>query len=587
MSRNNDQFQYDIVIPVHKKDLQILEYCISFARKNLIGARRIIVISAEKHSNSAEWFDEKLYPFSIDLVRSYVGDSCGWYFQQLLKLYAPLVIPDILENVLVLDSDTVFFRRVRMFNSKGVALCNISKDTKICRKPFDIKVAAHIEKLLPALAVKNLPKKFQTLSGISHHMMFNRNLISEMMKKIEDHDVGKDPFYKIFLKHSDTTHSASEYQLYYCFLLIYHPDKIQFRKLRYKNTADINIKKYLKRFKYHYCSFHHYLRSTKFTSFRAKLKNFFTKTIAKFFVFEEWNVGIAKCLVSDFLTIPNQEIYWLRPKKFRADPFGFIDDSGNIKIFYEDYNLFKKRGRILCDSLDKNLQIISTKTALETKGHISYPYIFSDQNQKFALVESYKSNSLSLYKINEDSTFEKVKDLITNCAIVDPSIIKHDGIWWLFFNINNEGDENLYLAYSDDLLGEWKMHKKNPVKTNINSARSAGEIFYHENNLYRPAQNCSKTYGGSITINRINVLNSEEFSEAEYIEIFPNQLSTYPKGIHHVSSLRTCLESPLGKDSKQVLSKNMTLVDGKRKIFILHKPLISLFRNLKKIFLVN
>lgn len=568
MSKDNEKNQYDIVIPVHKKDLQILEYCIAFAKKNLIGARRIIVVSDQKHSNNAEWYDEKLFPFSIEEVRNYVGNSCGWYFQQLLKLYSPLVIPDILENVLVLDSDTVFFRKVHMLNSDGVALCNISKDTKICSRPFDIKVAEHIEKLSPELAVKNLPEKFQALSGISHHMMFNRDLIKEMMKKVENHDDEGDPFYKIFLKHSDVDYGASEYQLYYCFLLLFHPDKIQCRKLRYKNTADINIRKYSRRLKYHYCSFHHYLRSTKFQSYSIKLKNLILNKLSKIFLHEEWNVGIAKCAISDFLTIPNQQIKWLKPKKFRADPFGFIDKNGVRKVFYEDYKLCNKKGRILVSEIDENLKITSTKAALETDFHCSYPYIFSDQNQKFALVESYKSKALSLYKVKEDSTFEKVKDLIADLAVVDPSIVKHNGLWYLFFNINEQGNENLYLAYSDDLLGEWKMHKNNPVKSCEKSARSAGEIFSYQGNLYRPAQNCRKTYGGSITINKILELSPEIFKEAQDIEIYPDQLSPYPRGVHHISKL----------------SENETLIDGKRQIFVLSKPLISLYRNLKKIF---
>lgn len=561
---------YDVIIPTHKKDLQILEYCITFAKKNLIGARRIITISKEKYSQNAEWYDEALYPFSIDLVRQYVGDSCGWYFQQLLKLYAPLVIPGVSKNVLILDSDTVFFRKVKMLDNQGLPLFNVSKDDKICRRPFDIKVASHIEKLLPSLAIKNLPKKFQNLSGISHHMMFNQDLVLEMMKKIEENDPAKDSFYKIFLKHADKSHSASEYQLYYCFLLVYHPHRIRFRKLRYKNTADINIKKYLRRFKYHYCSFHHYLRSTKRKSWRVKIANFLAKNIGKFFFFEEWNLGIAKCPISNFITIPNQEIQWFKPNtlaNFRADPFGFTDDLGRGKIFYEHYRLLHKKGFIACATIDKKLNFIASKKVLTSLHHLSYPYIFSSDGQKLALVESYKSNTLSLYKINNDDTFEKVRDLITNCAIVDPSIIKHNEKWWLFFNINGQGDENLYLAYSDDLSGQWKMHRKNPIKSEIRSSRSAGEIFYHQENLYRPSQNCSQTYGGSIIINKITRLDEEEFKEIEETEIFPNQLCKYPDGLHHISSF----------------GPNLTLVDGKKTVFLFYKPLISLLRLIKKL----
>jgi len=210
--------EFDIVIPVHKKDLAVLEYCIEAARKKIVGARRIITISAKRYTNNAEWFCESKFPFSMDFVRQYTGDSCGWYFQQLLKLYAPLVIPDISENVLILDSDTVFFRKTKMFDSQGRPFYNISKDKKICRKPFDIAVEEHIQKLWPIISRNNLPEQFEGISGICHSMMFNRKILEQLFTKVEDHDNSGDKFYKIFLKHANKEHSASEYQIYFNFI---------------------------------------------------------------------------------------------------------------------------------------------------------------------------------------------------------------------------------------------------------------------------------------------------------------------------------------------------------------------------------
>ncbi len=557
--------EFDVVIPVHKKDLAVLEYCIEAAKKKLVGVRNIYIISREKYTNNANWIDEASFPFSLDLVKSYVGGASGWYFQQLLKMYSPLVIPGISENVLILDSDTVFFRKVKMFDDCGRPFYNISKDTKVCRRPFDQRVAVHIEKLLPDLAVKNLPAEFQDLSGISHNMVFNREVIKELFKKIEDFDGTGDPFYKIFLKHSDNSHSASEYQIYFCFLLIYHRDAVRFRRLNYKNTADINIKKYRRRFKYHYCSFHSYLRNTHIKSWRAIAKRFFDKIIGKLFLVNEWNIGVAKCGIEEFLTIPNQKINWLPYKSwvgFCADPFGFIDKEGKKNIFFEKYTYLERRGNISHFQIDENLNVVKESLVLSKPFHLSYPYIFSDNEQRFALVESYKANKLELYKIKEDATLEKVKDLITDMSVVDPSIVKYNNIWWLFFTINNQGDSKLHLAYSQDLLGDWKMHPKNPVKDDITSSRSAGEIFLHNGFLYRPAQNCKAAYGSSIVINKITTLDIENFQEETEIEVHPNQLDKYPHGLHTIATL----------------GKNMTLIDGKRRIFSICKPVISIAR---------
>ncbi len=272
--------EFDIVIPAHAKDLPILEFCIDAARKKIVGSRRIIVISKERYTDKAEWFDEALFPFSYDLVKSHVGEVAGWYFQQLLKFYAAFTIPDISENILILDSDTVFFRRVTMFDQKGRALYNISKDENIESRDFDQRVAANIRKLLPEIAVEKLPKEFQTVSGISHHMIFNREILRDLFTRVEKHDGSGEPFYKIFLKHADYSHSVAEYQTYFNFILVFHRNEMAIRKLNYKNTADPNVAKYRFRFKYHYCSFHSYLRDTKTNCLGTKFQKFLCKILS-------------------------------------------------------------------------------------------------------------------------------------------------------------------------------------------------------------------------------------------------------------------------------------------------------------------
>ncbi len=560
---------YDIVIPVHKKDLAILEYCIEAAKTKLVGVRRIITVSKERYTTNAEWFPESAFPFSLDEVRQYVGGSAGWYFQQLLKMYAPIIIDDIAQNVMILDSDTVFFKKTKMFDNTGKPYFNLSKDKKICRQPFDIEVEKHIQKLFPEISRNNLPQEFQAYSGIAHNMMFNRNFMQELFKKVEQYDGSGDKFYKIFLKHSNHEHSASEYQIYFNFLTIFHRDQIVMRKLKYKNTADINIKKYRKRFKYHYCSFHSYLRHKRGTCWKTKTEKFLCNLYKKLFQIEQWNIGVVKCNISQFLTLPNQQIQWLKKpclNEFRADQFG-VEIKGKKFIFFEKYLYCKRKGEIAALELSDDLKIISQKKILEKNTHLSYPYIFRDEEKNYAVIENHKAREVAIYKVLDDLSLEKIKVIFSNLDVVDPSIVKHEGKFWMFYTLASKGDSELYLAYCDELLGEWKMHKNNPVKVDLSNARPAGAIFSHKQNLYRPAQNCLNSYGASLKINQIVELSEENFAENEEIEITPNQLGAYPDGLHNISSL----------------GENLTLIDGKRKVFVLWKPLIYLCRLVFKI----
>ncbi|MDB6082063.1 MAG: hypothetical protein JWO53_1335, partial [Chlamydiia bacterium] len=122
----------DVVIPCTSKDLGTLEVCIRGIKKYGKNIHRVIVVSDKRYTDSAEWFDEKLYPFSkFDIALNILGEEAkarefqdapnsrlGWIYQQFLKLYAPFVIPKISSNVLILDADTVFVNPIAFTNSK-------------------------------------------------------------------------------------------------------------------------------------------------------------------------------------------------------------------------------------------------------------------------------------------------------------------------------------------------------------------------------------------------------------------------------------------------------------------------------------
>ena len=219
---------YDIIIPTTDKDLNTLELCISQCKKNLT-FDRIIVVSKKKYTDNAEWFSENYYPFNFESIQSIIGEHwrTGWYLQQLLKLYSFFIIPNLNDNILVLDSDTLILRKVNFFED-NLPLYNISNAR---HKPYFI----HMEKLHPSL--KRISK-----SGITHHMIFQRNVMLDLFNKVESyHD---EEFWKIFLYLVDITQKsgASEYEIYFNFIQIYHKNKFKIRKLKWENTKkkDLN-----------------------------------------------------------------------------------------------------------------------------------------------------------------------------------------------------------------------------------------------------------------------------------------------------------------------------------------------------------
>lgn len=303
-----------------------------------------------------------------------------------------------------------------------------------------------------------------------------------------------------------------------------------------------------------------------FKKISEKTKNF----IDKLFYYELWGIGIASLKIEEFLKNENIKVKWLKSKKYKfyqfsADPFGFKWNGNQKYIIYEKFDYRNKIGDIAVSRLDDNFNLVEEKLVISDQIHSSYPYVFLDENQFYVLIERNKSNSLDLYKMDAPDKLTKVKTLLYNSRVTDPTIIKYDNIWWIFFTSYEVGDNKLQIAYSDQLLGDWKMHPQNPVKISNVSSRSAGTPFLFENNLYRPAQNCSKCYGGSIIINKIIKLSKTEFVEEEFKEILPKKYDEYNLGVHTISAF-----------------EDITLIDGKKRKFSPFKVVVSFYRGFYK-----
>lgn len=336
-SQSIASFAIDAVIPAHPKDLETLEYCIKSIKKNVKNIRRIIVVSKSKLTDNAEWFDEALYPFSYPEVAKLVNNiNVGWNYQQLLKLYAPLTIPDISDNVLIVDADTVFYKKISFFDKNNRALYNLAKDQNLHASEFQINTLEHIKKiiyqvsdLIPELfddSQKNNPQRSQIFSqklnfldnkqkslalnlesGICHHMLMQKKVILSLFSTIEN-NFKNQKFYEIFLQNRQNSHGVAEYNLYFYFLISHFPNDYAIRLLDYKNTAKFqpifeNIRK-----KYHYCSYHSYMRKK---NFFQNIYNFFLKKFKKIFYFEQWNIGISTNKISDIFS-NNLKIEWLK-----------------------------------------------------------------------------------------------------------------------------------------------------------------------------------------------------------------------------------------------------------------------------------
>jgi hypothetical protein len=231
-----------------------------------------------------------------------------------------------------------------------------------------------------------------------------------------------------------------------------------------------------------------------------------------------WKIGLKKG-DADYIFLDQPE------NSFWADPFIVIDKQ-EIYLFIEELNPETQLGEIACVYLADDFRILEKKTVLKGNTHFSFPNTFYYQDAYYMIPENSDSNNLDLYKAScfpYEWQFEKT--LIKEVRFVDAVWIYHQGTYWLFANkindFEHDNNDNLYLYYSNDLFGnQWQSHIQNPIISDAGKSRNAGNIFAKEGRLFRPSQNCSKTYGANVVINEILELTTHNYREITTTSLF-------------------------------------------------------------------
>lgn len=284
----------------------------------------------------------------------------------------------------------------------------------------------------------------------------------------------------------------------------------------------------------------------------VRTREFLREEYHRAFRHDHWNVGIVDAPISSFLD-PGAKVpvRWL-PSPARgtyvADPFGIVRD-GRAEIFFESYDFRSDKGVIACLRQTRDAEITAPRVAIDLPVHASYPFLVEHEGAVYCIPETAHAGEISLYEATDfPHHWRRAATLLPDFAGVDPTLLEHDGRYWLFCTDLERGPfSDLHVWYAPEPFGPWTPHPRNPVKSDLRSARPGGTPFRFGGSLYRPAQDCSSGYGGSITINRVTRLTPEEFREEPVAVVRPFRDGPLTRGIHTLSALGS-----------------RTLVDGKR-----------------------
>jgi glycosyltransferase involved in cell wall biosynthesis len=265
------------------------------------------------------------------------------------------------------------------------------------------------------------------------------------------------------------------------------------------------------------------------------------------FCIMQWGIGFSNGDISQLIRSKkyNFTIKWLPTDNNSlsiADPFIFKSPDGNINLLYENFSMaeYGNYGKIDLIVLDQDFKPIINKRLMDTKSHLSYPFIFIENGKTYVIPEAHQSNRVAAYEFDfENNTLINEKVLIDNLPLIDSTILKFNNKYWLFATLggSNSDHSKLYIFHANSLFGNYLPHTKNPVRDSLDGSRPAGNFIFVDGEIYRPAQNCAKFYGRSITINKILVLTENDFKEEAYLDLESQKKSYYNIGIHTINSI--------------------------------------------------
>lgn len=256
----------------------------------------------------------------------------------------------------------------------------------------------------------------------------------------------------------------------------------------------------------------------------------------KYMIDDNWNIGFCEQTPDNLIQQKKlNKVQWLKHNYkdgWFADPFIYKVTDNEIIVFVEECNLFGYPKGIICELVvdRKTISLKERHVMLELGTHLSYPAIIRHKGKVYVYPENGQSGKLNIYEYDE--THHKLINpiCILDEAVADASIIEQGGKYIMVATKYPDTQEKAYLYHSKSLFGPFEEISAIPFQSSRSCSRPGGNWIHINDGLFRPAQDCSKRYGGALSIMSIQKA-GDSLVESLVFQEHP-QSFCYSKGLH-------------------------------------------------------
>ena len=278
------------------------------------------------------------------------------------------------------------------------------------------------------------------------------------------------------------------------------------------------------------------------------------KSYLKYISNHRFKIGFIESDLADILAHKPFKIKVIKHNyhdRWFADPFILDVTDNKIVILVEEFLYNNSKGRLAKLTIDrKSYRIITNETILDLPTHLSFPLIRRTENEIFICPENAASGEWNIYRF-DGNVCTKMRTLFKK-AVFDAVDITIDNTEYMFATEGTKFSEQngkcLSIYKKESCQYKFLQH----FFFDENLARMAGDFFYYNNELYRPAQeNNHFKYGHALSFQKVTK-HDDKFEFTEVCRIQSNS-SQGRDGMHTFNTYKGVIVVDLKKEAPKAI----------------------------------